>query len=150
MPLKYETSCNRLCIVQCIQIKKVSSEKNEDSVGLEGMDDDKLEFVNAICFQKGRPPYRRGQFFNQPAGNAGPRINPSSAGTARRWGTCRRSASPDSVTTLLRWTPTGSPTPASAANRPALPVETQESTQSTRSRDTSPATRRLPSTPCRR
>ena len=49
---------------------------NKDSVKLEGLDDQDLEFLNAIRFQKGKPPYRRGQFFNKRASGSRPKKQP--------------------------------------------------------------------------
>ena len=44
---------------------------NEDHVNLEGLDNEELEVVNAIRFQRGRPPYRKGESFNKPAAGSG-------------------------------------------------------------------------------
>ena len=49
---------------------------NEDSAHLEGLDDEELEVVNAIRYQRGKAPYRRGQSFSRPNSSAGPKKQP--------------------------------------------------------------------------
>jgi hypothetical protein len=49
---------------------------NEDSAHLEGLDDEELEVVNAIRYQRGKAPYRRGQSFNRPNSGSGPKKQP--------------------------------------------------------------------------
>ena len=105
---------------------------NEDSIGLEGLDDEELEFVNAIRFQKGRPPYRREQFFNKPAGNAGPKEQPIKCRYCKKMKHMQEECKSRLHDKAPEVDATGKPNASLTTSRPAHPTQTRGSTWSKR------------------
>ena len=124
--------------------------EDQEKINLGALDKEELGMINAIRFQRGKsafneesPLSRRVDSASSPLQALGARSSLSNAGSARRWETCRRSASPGAPEVDTN----GKPYSSTSAKKEDSPLRY---TQLKRSKVTSPATPLPPSTPSRK